>query len=156
MKTIRVVLTVFALALLVLFAGCASTPQASADRDAEAKQFGTHPDSSTIYVFRTDLGNHEGSDHVLWIDSRLVGSILPRTYFRVNVDAGKHTLNGMGVDNGRLALETRPGELYFVSMTVVGNNSQFRLVPAKAGKQAIAACCALLENWTAGQRPLIR
>ncbi|MGZ5233490.1 MAG: hypothetical protein ACXWC3_26055, partial [Burkholderiales bacterium] len=65
------------LALMALLVGaCASTPEAPRDRDAEAKQFLTHPNASTIYVYRIDI---EPSDDqvVLYIDSRLIGETLP-------------------------------------------------------------------------------
>ena len=143
------------LLLLMLLAGCASTPEATAERDADAKQFGSHPGSSTLYVYRPDSEGLE-SDTVLWIDGRLIGATLPRTYFRINLDPGKHTLTGMGYDNGTLTIDTRPGELYFVSLYVVSGRSSFWQVPPEIGQKALHRCCALLENWAPGQRPLLR
>lgn len=141
------------LALAATLAGCASTPQASRERDAEARQFGTHPASSTLYVYRIDTSV---DDTVLWIDDRLIGATLRNAYFRVNVDPGRHVLAGMAYDNGRLTLETRPGMLYFVELTVAAGQSHFRLVPEAVGRQVVANCCSLLENWAPGQRPLLR
>lgn len=141
--------------ILLALAGCASTPQASSERDAEARQYASHPGSSTIYVYRPDLGASE-SDTVLWLDGKLIGATLPRTFFRVNVEPGKHMLAGMGYDNGKLMIETRPGEIYFVSLTVVAGNSLFWAVPPEIGRQAVNRCCALMENWAPGQRPLLR
>lgn len=145
-------------ALVFLFlacAGCASTPQATAERDAEAKQFASNPGSSTLYVYRTDFGSSD-SDSVLWIDGKLIGATLPRTFFRVNVDPGHHTLNGAGNDVGKVVLETRPGEIYFVSLSVSAGHSVFRLESAEYARNALVACCVLLENWAPGQRPLLR
>ena len=141
--------------MLLLFAGCASTPQATGEQDAEAKQYASSPGSSTVYIYRADFGNAD-SDTVLWVDGRLIGATLPKSFFRVHVEPGKHTLTGMGYDNGRLTIETRPGELYFVSLSVVSGNSMFWQVPAETGRQAIDRCCALMENWAPGQRPLLR
>jgi len=141
--------------VLALLAGCASTPQATRERDAEAKEFTTHPGHSTIYVYRPESDTPD-SDTVLWIDNKLIGATLPRSYFRVNVEPGKHTLRGMGHDQGTLTLDTRPGELYFVSLYVFSGNSHFWPVPAETGRQAIHRCCALMENWAPGQRPLLR
>ena len=64
----------WALALLLagLAAGCASTPQASRERDLDAKQFGTHPATAALYVFRPDRLLDEES--VLYIDDRLIGA----------------------------------------------------------------------------------
>lgn len=147
------VMLAFALALLV--AGCASTPQAARDSDADAKQFVPHPNASTLYVYRSDFGS-EDDQSVLYVDGRLIGATLPRTFFRVNLRPGNHLLNGVGADNGRLSLATRPGEIYFVSLAVVGGQSYFSVVDTETGRKTLAACCALLENWAPGQRPLLR
>lgn len=144
-----------AIAALLVCAGCASTPQASAERDAEAKAFQSNPGGSTLYVYRIDSGT-EDHDGVLWVDGKLIGATLPRAYFRIHVDAGRHTLNGSGHDNGRISLETRPGEVYFVSQKMSAGHSVFRVEPPEKARGAILVCCALLENWAPGQRPLLR
>lgn len=158
-RVIQRITATLALALMVpvalLLAGCASTPQATAERDAQARQYASSPASSTLFIYRPDYGNSD-SDTVLWIDGRLIGATLPKTFFRVNVEPGKHTLSGMGHDNGRLTLETRPGELYYISLSTIVGNSHFWLVPPEIGRKAINSCCSLLENWTPGQRPLLR
>jgi hypothetical protein len=156
-KNRRSLLRAFALALpLTLIAvGCASTPQASRERDADAKQFSTHPGSATLYVYRPDSDGLD-SDTVLWIDGKLIGATLPKAYFRVNLSPGKHTLNGMGHDNGTLSIETRPGELTFVAIRVAAGQTYFWQVPPEIGRKAIDRCCALLETWAPGQRPLLR
>lgn len=141
--------------LLSVLAGCASTPQASSQRDAEAKQFRSHPATSAIYVYRTDRPIDE-SDTDLYVDGRLIGATLALSFFRVDVNPGMHVLNGMGPDQGSLKLETRPGQVYFVELQVVSGNSRFATVDPETAKKAIAACCKLMENWAPGQRPLLR
>ena len=148
------ILTVFML-LLTALGGCASTPQAARQRDAEAKQFRTHPATSAIYVYRTDTYAEE-ADTDLYIDGRLIGATLQRSFFRVDVHPGVHVLNGMGPDQGSLKMETRPGEIYFVELKVIGSNSHFTSVSPEIAKQTIITCCALMENWAPGQRPLLR
>lgn len=147
--------TGFLAVVALLVAGCASTPQASPERDAEAKQFFTHPNASTIYVYRNRFDRLE-DDVVLFIDERLVGQILPATYFRIDPVPRRHVLHGLGADLGKIPLETRAGELYFVELTVVGGHSHFRLVPEEVGRKRLLACCVLLENWTPGQRPFLK
>lgn len=142
-------------ALFAVVGGCASTPQGSAERDTDAKQYGTHPGSATLYIYRPEIGDSD-FDTVLWVNGRLVGATLPKTYFRVNLLPGKYTLTGMGHDNGKLTIETRDGELYFVSVLGIAGNSLFWQVPAEIGRQAVHRCCALMENWAPGQRPLLR
>lgn len=140
--------------LVLLLAACASTPQASSERDAAAKQFHTHPATAALYVFRVDNAHDE--DSVLYVDGRLVGATLPRAYFRVDVRPGRHRLHGIGSDSGTIEIATRPGEIYFVALRVAGGNSHFTVVDPAQGRQAIIDCCALLENWAPGQRPLLR
>jgi len=145
-------------ALLLVTAGCASTPQASAERDADAKRFYTHPNAGTIYVYRSQFNRFEqlDDDSTLYVDDRLIGNTIPGTYFRVDVVPGRHMLHGVGRDSGRLSVDVRPGELYFVRLDVMGGNSVFRLEPDRVGRAQIQACCALLENWAPGQRPFLR
>jgi len=143
-----------ALAVVLLLAACASTPQASRERDAEGKEFVTHPGASTLYVYRSPFNNTE--DSVLYVDRRLIGSTLPGAYFRIDAVPGTHTLHGNGLDLGDMTIETRPGQLYFIELAVIAGHSHFRLVPPALGRKTVAACCALLENWAPGQRPLLR
>jgi hypothetical protein len=144
-----------AVTIIALTAGCVSTPQGSVERDAEAKQFASSPGNSTLFIYRPD-NDSLNWDTVLWINGKLIGATLPRTFFRVNVVPGTHTITGMGHDNGKLTLETRDGELYFVSVLGVAGNSLFWQVPAEIGRRAINRCCGLMENWAPGQRPLLR
>lgn len=141
-------------ALCVLVAACASTPQASRERDAQAKEFNTHPGTAAVYVYRTDTAFDEES--VLYVGGRLIGSTLPGTYFRIDLQPGKHRLHGIGADNGSITIEGRPGALYFVSLRVSGGQSHFERVDEADARPSLQACCALLENWSPGQRPLLR
>lgn len=149
--------TALAVSLLAL-AGCASTPQATAERDAEAKRFVARPDAAMIYVYRDDFAPvAPATDNtVLYVNGRLIGATLPKTFFRFDVRAGEHLLHGYGYDQGSLKVDTRSGEIYFVSLQATGGNSRFALVKPETGKRDILRCCALMENWAPGQRPLLR
>jgi hypothetical protein len=142
-------------AAVMLVAGCASTPQASRESDAEAKRFVSHPNASTLYVYRDDFGGAE-HDSTLYVNGRLIGATLPGTFFRVNLRPGRQLLQGSGADNGRLLVTTRPGEIRFVSLKVSGGQSLFSDVDPDSGRTKVSACCVLLENWAPGQRPLLR
>jgi hypothetical protein len=148
-------------ALLVSFlalAGCASTPEAPSALDAEAKKFVAAPGAATIYVYRDDFAVEEMDmqDTTLYVDGRLIGATLPKTYFRFHVRAGAHLLHGYGYDQGTLELQTLIGEIYFVSLHVAGGTSRFTPVAPGVGQRDILRCCTLLENWTPGQRPFLR
>ena len=148
---------VWILASALHISGCTSVPQASGARDAEAKQFYTQPATAGIYVYRADFGyGATPAESVLWLDARLIGSTLPRTFFRLDAQPGKRVLHGDGHDTGRLVVDTKAGELYFVSVSVQGGISYFKQIPAETGKREILRCCAMMENWTPGQRPLLR
>jgi len=150
-RALRVVL----IALALVAAGCASTPEAPRTEDAAAKSFDPYPNAASVYVYRSPV-NQSWDDNVLYVDGRLIGSTVPGTYFRVNVNPGKHTLHGTGVDVGTLTIDTRPGMLYFVDLSVLAGHSRYQLVPPEQGRRAIVSCCVLLENWAPGQRPLLR
>jgi hypothetical protein len=152
MPGIRIALLIAA-ALLV--AGCASTPQASRERDADAKQFETHPASAAVYVYRSEH-DRLADAAVLYLDGRLIGDTLPGAYFRVDAQPGRRVLHGIGADQGRIAFDARPGQLYFIEMDVIEGQSRFRIVPERVGRERIAKCCAMLERWAPGQRPLLR
>jgi hypothetical protein len=139
-----------------LLAGCASVPHAARERDAEAKRFLAHPGAATVYVYRPDFVAARGDESVLYVDYRLIGGTLPGTYFRIDLRAGPHLLHGYGYDQGRLTVEPRYGEILFVSLSVTGGASHFEVVAPEDARRAIARCCVLLENWTPGQRPLLR
>jgi hypothetical protein len=141
-----------------VLAGCASTPLASAERDAEAKLFVSQPAVATIYIYRPAVSPDIETevDTTLWMDSRLIGATLPRTFFLIHAAPGLHLFRGVGPDNGRLRLEVRPGEIYFVRLQVVAGQSRMEPVDPTRGRQELSACCVLLENWRPGQRPLLR
>ena len=144
-----------ALLLIAFVAGCASVPQASREHDAEAKQFVTHPATGALYVYRSQLDDPD-TESVLYLDHRLIGATLPGGYFRIDAQPGKRVLHGTGRDQGHLTIDVRPGSISFVSLRVVADNSYFQLRPGEAGRADLLACCVLLENWSPGQRPLLR
>lgn len=157
MRAARLLLLILASLMAAVPAGCASVPQATPVRDAEAKRYLTHPNAATLYIFRNDFPAGTASeDTVLHVDGRIIGASLPGTYFRVDVRPGDRLLHGYGYDQGRLKVSTRSGEITFVSLNVMGGTSRFAVVSPEAGKREIARCCALMENWTPGQRPLLR
>jgi hypothetical protein len=143
------------LVAMLQLAACASTPQAGPERDAEAKEVHAHPATAALFVYRPDAFSLD-EETVLYIDHRLIGATLPRTFFRIDVRPGKHRLHGIGPDSGGVEVDVRPGQVYFVSLKVFGGNSYFALEDSVAGRQDILGCCALLENWSPGQRPLLR
>jgi hypothetical protein len=145
------------LVVVLAFAGCSSTPQSSPVQDSLSKQFITHPDSATLYVYRPDRSpGTDIEDTVLYVGDRLIGSTLPGTFFRIDLLPGNYLLHGLAHDNGGLNVELRRGEAAFVALTSTSGNSRFARVDAASAQRELTACCALMENWTPGQRPLLR
>jgi hypothetical protein len=141
------------MAATLALTGCASTPQATPERDAEAKRFTADPKTATIYVYRPDFAASDQEDSVIYLSSRQIGSTLPQTFFRLDVEPGMHLLRGIGSDRGQLTIETRAGELYFVKLNVINGQSRFAPVSPESGQREIRACCALMENSTPEQGP---
>ena len=137
--------------------GCASTPQSPLGEDALSKQFLTHPDSATLYVYRPDRSHGTDiEDTVLYVGDRLIGATLPGTFFRIDLLPGVYLLHGVAHDNGSLKVEVRRGEATFVALTSTQGNSRFARIDPETAKRDLTACCALMDNWRPGQRPLLR
>ena len=146
-----------AIFLLAALTGCASVPEATPERDAEAKRFETRPGAAAVYVFRNDFASTARlEDSVLYVDDRLVGATLPGTFFRIDVTPGVRELHGYGYDAGSLRIRARNGEAHFVALNVVAGTSRFTPVAPATARREIERCCVLMENWAPGQRPLLR
>ena len=141
-------------AACALLGGCAATPEASREDDARAKQFESAPSSAIVYLYRTDMPGND-TNTVLYLDGRLVGEILPQSYFRVSVRPGTNLLTTYASNNGRLEFKTQSGEVYFISVSVHGNEASFfsdiRSVPPETARAQILRCCSMLETWKPGQ-----
>ena len=100
------------LAVATLVAGCAMPAPRSVQIEAT-------PGSAVIYLVRSkpDIGPLPAQ---VRIGDRLVGTTYPGTYYRVEVPAGRHRLEGTGVDNGAITLDTQTGGIYFVQQRVTG------------------------------------
>ena len=141
---------------LLALGGCASTPQATRERDAEAKRFISHPGFAALYVYRPDFLGAEMDDSTLYVDDRLIGATLPGTFFRIDVQPGARVVSSSAAGSGQLKVDARPDQLYFVQLNVMSGGSRLTLVEPEAAKRAILKCCSLMENWAPGQRPLLR
>ena len=143
------------LVLLLALGGCASTPQATPARDAEAKRFLSQPGFAGIYVFRPDFKADMMEDTVLHVDDRLIGQTLPGTFFRVDVQPGAHVVRSSAAGASQIKIDARADELYFVELNVSGGNSRLSMANPAVAQRTIRQCCALMESWAPGQRPLL-
>ena len=134
---------------LFAVSGCASTPQATPERDALAKQFAADPEKATVYIYRPGANFNTSTEDistVLYVDNRVIGSTLAGVYFLVHLTPGTHVLSGIATDQGRMTLQVEAGRLYFVSIRVQNGSSIFTQVSVDSGKRDVSNCCTLYEN----------
>ena len=141
--------------LMLVCAGCAATPEATRERDAEAKRFEPVTREAVIYVYRPEAVL-SGPETTLWVDNRLVGGSLPGTFFRVIALPGRNVIDTSPPDTGRIHITTQGNDVTFVEMRTEGGrdgapSSRFRVMPPAAAQAAIAACCHMLETWRYNQ-----
>lgn len=150
----RNLLHVLTLMTALLLGACAATPEATKERDAEAKRFEAVTRDAVIYVYRPDYRGTGAADATLWADGRLVGVSLPQTFFRVIVFPGRTLLQAGGSDNGRIEVHTQGNDVTYVEARTLNDQSpytSFRVVTAEEAQAAIRSCCAMLEVWRPGQ-----
>lgn len=138
---------------------CASTPQATPEREAEAKRFEPVTRDAVIYIYRPGIPL-SGPETTLWVDNRLVGSSLPGTFFRVIVLPGRNVIDTSPPDTGRIEITTRGNDVTYVEMITEGGftdspSTRFRVVPEEQAKATIARCCVMLETWHHAQPRLL-
>lgn len=137
----------------VLLGACASTPEADRERDLEAKRFEPVTRDAVVYVYRPDMGN-TAADTTLWANGRLVGTSIPRTFFRIIVLPGRTHFHASGSDSGTIEVMAGGNEVTYVEMQTLNPDSpssHFRVVSAEHAQAAIRACCTMLEVWRPGQ-----
>ena len=78
------------------------------------------------------------------LNDQMIGSTYAGTYFRLEVQPGRHVLTGYGEDNGSITLDVQADRLYFVQHTVSGSwratspHSFFRIIPESEGRAVVA------------------
>ncbi len=126
----RALLIAAALAL----AGCAQLPPSP--QEIQAKQFRNLPDKSVIYVVRSHPDLRDLPAPLVLDDSGGV-TTYPGTFFRWEVDPGKHRIAGLAGDSGQITLNTAPGRVYYVRQMVTGwrsASSSLQLVNEQHGR----------------------
>jgi hypothetical protein len=150
---------ILAVTMLALISACASTPEATSERDAAAKLFEPVTRDAVLYVYRPDFGTTAGIT-TLTANGRLVGDSLPGTYFRIIVLPGRTRLDTLPPDSGKIEVETRGNDVVFVEMRTGGGpdgapSTNFRRLPPEVAKPAILDCCTMLETWRKGQSRIL-
>jgi Protein of unknown function (DUF2846) len=148
MSIFRRVFTIFALTMSTFLFGCASINKASLKDDAEAKAFKPNPAVSQLYVYRNETLGAALSMEVT-VDGKLAGTTGPKSYFKFDLPAGKHTLTSQR-DSSELGLITELGKIYYVwqemKMGVFVGASKLQLVSEEVGKKGVLECSQIQAN----------
>jgi hypothetical protein len=130
-------------AATALSTGCASVQMASADRDASAKTFAVGQEKANIYVYRNESMGAAVKMPVA-LNGKLVGDTASKTYMRLEVPPGNHTLVSKTENDSVLAVNAEAGKNYFVwqevKMGMFTARSSLQLVDESTGKSAVQEC----------------
>jgi hypothetical protein len=127
----------------LLLSGCATVTMAPTDADQFAKTFVIRPDKSTIYVYRNErLGT--AAKMSVALDGKPMGESAPKTYFRWEVDPGRHDITSEAENTDTLTLTTQPGTDYYVwqesRVGVWGARTKLHVVDRDTGRRGVAEC----------------
>src|SRR5258706_8695658 len=96
---------------MLLLAGCARLPPTP--QDLQAKKFQILPEKAVIYLVR-DLYDFNDVPATVWLGENSMVTTRPGTYYRWEVEPGRHRIAGFGVDSGFITLQVDAGKIYFV------------------------------------------
>lgn len=140
---IKKLLAVLALVPIVLAAGCASVPMESADKDTAAKSFAVAPGKANIYVYRNETYGAAIKMPVV-LNGRLVGDTASKTYFKLEVAPGAHTILSKTENDSTVNLQAVAGRNYYlwqeVKMGLFAARSDLRQVDETVGKAGVMEC----------------
>lgn len=129
--------------LIGVLAGCASVPMASLEQDTAAKTYAVKPGKANIYVYRNENFGAAIKMPVA-IDGRLVGDTAAKTYLKVEVASGNHTVTSKTENDASVSLQTTAGKNYFVwqevKMGMWSARSQLHQVDEATGKAGVDEC----------------
>lgn len=106
-------MTALLLTGIMLLHGCASVPMASMEEDAKAKTFTNVSGKASLYIYRNEMFGG-AIPMTVTINGRTLGQSAAQTYFRLNLEAGKYTVESHAENVSNLALSLESGKTYFV------------------------------------------
>lgn len=132
-------LRILLITFIAIAAGCAPLPPSP--QDIRAKQFQSVPDKAVVYIVRGNLDSV--LPDTIWLDDYATITTHPRTYYRWEVDAGRHRIAGFAHSNASITLQFEAGKIYFVEHTVHGIwrtgvvSSYLRQISEQAGRALV-------------------
>jgi hypothetical protein len=137
-----------AIAVACLVSGCASVNKASDSASAQAKTFTPVTDKAVVYIYRNEILGAAIKMPVN-IDGTLVGETGPKSFLRLGVTPGKHTISSLAEKNADLNIDLEAGHTYYVwqevKMGLMSARTQLHLMPATEGQKGVREC-DLLET----------
>ncbi|WP_434630090.1 DUF2846 domain-containing protein [Chromobacterium sp. CV08] len=129
-----------AAALVAGLSACASTPMASKEADAAAKQFTAPADAARVYIYRNENFGAAVKLPIV-IDNSMAGDTVARSYIVKDLPAGKHTIVGKGENDSSLTLDAVAGKIYYVwqevKMGLFSPRNQLQQVDEKTGQDGV-------------------
>ena len=133
------------LAIIFLFAGCATVPMAPAEEDEARKEFAQPATGMAgLYVFRNS--NFGGAlKKSIYIDGEFIGESAPMTYFYHSIEPGSRKISTESeFSDNDLELSVEAGKNYFVQQYIklglfVGG-AGLELVSEEAGTKGVLEC----------------
>lgn len=121
---------------------------ASSEHDAQAKSFAVKSDKSNIYLYRNEsMGAAVKMDVVL--DNNPVGQTVAKSYLKLEVSPGQHTLISKAENDDVLNINTEAGKNYFVwqevKMGILYARNLMHLSDEQTGKAGVLEC-KLIES----------
>jgi hypothetical protein len=125
-------------AVVLALAGCVQLPLTP--QDIAARQFHGVPGKSVIYIVRDDPDFRSDPATILLDETGMV-TTYPGTYYRWEVDPGRHRIAGFAGDSGAIHLQTAPDRIYYVQQRILPfrafTTSHFEPVNEHAGRSVV-------------------
>ncbi len=142
--------TCIIIAMVALATGCASVQMASPEKDQAAKTFTIKPEKANIYVYRNESMGAAVKMPVA-LNGKLIGDTASKTYLKLEVSPGEHTLMSKTENDAILRVNTEAGKNYFVwqevKMGMFAARSALKLVDDTTGKAAVQECKLIQETY---------
>ena len=136
----RRILYLFACALAIQLAGCASVPLAPADLDTKAKAFVPEPKQASLYIYRNETFG-AAVPMTVTVNGRALGQSTYQTYFYLNLVPGAYKIESHAENVSTLSINADAGKNYFVwqevKMGLMMARSLLQQVDEKVGRAGV-------------------
>ncbi len=133
--------TLAVVVITLALGACASVPMGDATRDTALKTFSPpRAEKAGIYIYRNEnMGAAVKMD--LQVDGKHIGQTAAKTYFFVEVPAGKHTVTSISENTDTLSIDAVAGKLYYVwqevKMGVLYARTRLHLATEEDGRKGV-------------------